>query len=116
MPRRPKHWKHRVLYVGHDHVLTSFLKDALGPLDGNVIRSPCGRLSYCLIESEMPYIGGSAIKYSLFLFDEVLPDMTGKELAKFTRSIWHRKCTPILIVKQGDDWERLLSEIMRLLG
>ena len=116
MPSRPKHWKHRVLYVGRDHTLLSFLQDALAHLDCYVVRSPSGRVSYCLIESEMPYIGGSAIKYSLFLFDEQLPDMTGKELAQFTRSIWHRKCTPIVIVKQGDDWERLLRDIKRLLG
>ena len=116
MPSRPKHWKHRILYVGRDHVLTSFLKDALEPLDCYVVRCPSGRCSYCLIESKMPYIGGSAIKYSLFLFDEVLPDMTGKELAKFTRSVWHRKKTPILIVEKSDDWERLLSDIKRLLG
>jgi DNA-binding response OmpR family regulator len=112
----PKRYKYRILYVGRDHVLTSFLKGALSPLGCYVVRCPSGRLSYCLIESEMPYIGGSAIKYSLFLFDEVLPDMTGRELAKFTCSVWHRKQTPILIVKQSDDWERLLKDIKRLLG
>ena len=115
MPVCPKRWKYRILYVGSDHVLTSFLKDALSHLDCYVVRSPSGRLSYCLIESEMPYIGGSAIKYSLFLFDEQLMDMTGKELAKFTRSVWHRKHTPIMIVEKSDDWERLASKIKRLL-
>ncbi|MGB7926115.1 MAG: hypothetical protein WCF57_22940 [Pyrinomonadaceae bacterium] len=48
----------------------------------------------------MPYIGGSAIKYSLFLFDEQLPDMTGIELAQFTRSIKHRATTPIVVLSK----------------
>jgi DNA-binding response OmpR family regulator len=61
----------------------------------------------------MPYIGGSEIKYSLFLFDEQLPDMTGAELAQFTHSLWHRQKTPILIVQKSDDFDSLVKTIIR---
>ena len=115
MPSCRKRWKYRILYVGRDHALTAFLKDVLSRLDCFVVRCPNGRLSYCLIESERPLIG-SEIKYLLFLFDEQLPDMTGKELAEFTHSLWHRKKTPILIVEKSDDLSVLASEIVRLLG
>jgi DNA-binding response OmpR family regulator len=97
-PSRPKRWKYRILYVGRDLALTVFLKDALNPLDCYVVRCPRGTEARIFIESEMPYIGGSAIKYSLFLFDEQLPDMTGIELAQLTRSIKHRAATPIVIL------------------
>ena len=115
MPSRPKRWKYRILYVGSDHALTAFLKDALQRLDCFVVRCPTGRLAQPLIESERPVIG-SEIKYSLFLFDEELPDMTGKELAEFTHSIWHRKKTPILIIEKSDDLGLLANDIIRLLG
>ncbi|HEX8921553.1 MAG TPA: hypothetical protein VF766_08735 [Pyrinomonadaceae bacterium] len=108
MPSRPKHWKYRILYVGRDLALTAFLKAALSRLDCFVVRSPSGRCSYCLIESN--------INYSLLLFDDELPDMTGKELAQFTRSLKHRKQTPILIVEKSDDLSVLASDIVRLLG
>jgi DNA-binding response OmpR family regulator len=108
MPSRPKRWKYRILYVGLDYALTAFLKVTFNRLDCFVVRCPSGRLSYCLIESE--------IKYSLLLFDEQLLDMTGKELAEFARAVKHRKQIPILIVEKSDDLSVLASEIVRLLG
>jgi DNA-binding response OmpR family regulator len=107
MPSCRKRWKHRILYVGRDHALTAFLKVTLDRLDCFVVRCPSGRLSYCLIESD--------IKYSLLLFDEQLPDMTGQELAQFARSLKHRKQTFILIVEKSDDLSVLASEVVRLL-
>jgi CheY-like chemotaxis protein len=111
----PKRWKYRILYVGRDLALTAFLKDALNPLDCYIVRCPRGTEARIFIESEMPYVGGSAIKYSLFLFDEELPDMTGKELADFTHKVKHRKKIPILIIERTDDRDRLASDILRLL-
>jgi DNA-binding response OmpR family regulator len=113
MPARPKRWKHRILYVGSDLALTAYLKDALSHLDCCVVRCPRGTEARIFIESEMPMIGGSAIRYSLFLFDEQLPDMTGKELTKFTRSVEHRKKTPILIVEKSDNFDSLIETIKK---
>ena len=111
----PKRWKHRILYVGSDLALTSFLKDALSNLDCHVVRCPRGTEARIFIEIEMPLIGGSAIRYSLFLFDEQLSDMTGAELAQVTRAVTHRKKTPILMVEKTDDFNSLLETIVHTL-
>lgn len=108
MPSHCKRWKYRILYVGSDLALTAFLKDALSRLDCFVVRSPDVRLSYCLIESE--------IKYSLLLFDEVLPDMTGQELEQFARTVKHRKQTPVVIYQKSDDYILVVETIIPLLG
>lgn len=101
-------YKYRILYVGRDYVLSGFLQDALKHLDCFVVRCPGGRESRLFI--------GSDIKYSLLLFDEQLPDMTGAELKRFTLSLPHREKTPVLVVKKSDDWERLASQMKRRLG
>ena len=116
MLARPKHWKYRVLYVGSDLALASFLKDALSRLDCCVVRCPRGTEARIFIESENPIIGGSAIKYSLFLFDEQLPDMTGKELAEFTHKVKHRKRTPIIICQKADEFDTLAETIVHTLA
>ena len=105
----PKRWKHRILYVGSDLALTSLLKDALSNLDCHVVRCPRGTEARIFIESEMSMIGGSKIRYSFFIFDEQLPDMTGQDLAKFTRAVTHRKKTPILIVEKSEDFHSLVE-------
>jgi CheY-like chemotaxis protein len=56
------------------------------------------------------------IKYSLFLFDEELPDMTCEELADFARQFPERKKTPILIIKKSDNPELLARTIVRMLS
>jgi DNA-binding response OmpR family regulator len=108
MPSHRIHWKYRLLYVGRDHDLTSFLKDALKRLDCFVVRCPRGTEARIFIESE--------IRYSLFLFDEELPDMTGLELKRFTHSQAHRKKIPILIVAKSGDFNNLLEAIIRTLA
>ena len=108
MPARQKHWKHRLLYVGRDLVLSSFLKDALNPLDCFVVRCPGGRESRLFIASK--------IKYSLFLFDDELPDISGKELKRFAHSLAHRQSTPVILYKKSDDFNLLVETIIRELS
>jgi DNA-binding response OmpR family regulator len=96
---------HRILYVGRDLTLLDFLRDLLKKTDDAIVRCPDGRLSFCLIESD--------IKYSLLLFDAELPDMTGAELECFARSLPHREQTPIIILKNSSDLDPLVSAIMR---
>jgi DNA-binding response OmpR family regulator len=115
MLTRPKYWKYRVLYVGRDLALLAFLKDALKPLDCYVVSCPRGTEARIFIENEKPMIGGSKIKYSLFLFDVQLSDMTGAELAQFTRAVTHRKKTPILIVERAEDFHSLVETIVHTL-
>ena len=115
MPSHRIHWKYRLFYVGRNLALTAFLKDELKHLDCYVVRCPRGTEARIFIESEHSLIGGSAIKYSLFLFDEQLPDMTGKELAEFTRAVKHRKKTPVLIIEKSDDFNRLVETIVHTL-
>jgi hypothetical protein len=67
-------------------------------------------------ERGAPLFIGSKIKYSLLLFDEELPDTTGAELEGFARLQAHRSLTPVIIFKKSDDWQRLASDIQRLLG
>ena len=81
---------HHILYVGRDLALTAFLKDELKRLDCFVVRCPDGRGARLFIESD--------IKYSLLLFDDELPDMTGLALAHFTSERAHRMRTPIVIL------------------
>jgi DNA-binding response OmpR family regulator len=83
---------HRILYVGRDHTLLYFLRDTLKKTDDTIVRAPSGRESHCLIHSN--------INYSLLLFDDDLPDMTGLDLAQFTRKLKHRKTTPIIILSK----------------
>lgn len=80
-------WKHRILYVGHDLTLLKSLQDTLA--DCKVVRSPGGD-ARLFIESD--------IKYSLLLFDDELPEMSGVELAQLTRKLKHRKRTPMVIL------------------
>lgn len=94
---------HRILYVGLDHALVVFLNKALE--DCQTVRSPSGRDSQCLIESD--------IKYSLLLFDDELPDTTGAKLKRFAHKLPHRKQTPIIIYKRTDDLSLLVDSIVR---
>ncbi|MGB7922906.1 MAG: response regulator [Pyrinomonadaceae bacterium] len=82
----------RILYVGLDHTLLFFLRDVLKKIDTEIVRCPSGSCSFCLIKSD--------IKYALLLFDDELPDMSGVELAQFTRKLKHRAATPIVILSK----------------
>jgi hypothetical protein len=96
---------YRILYVGLDLQLMEYLEKSLS--ECWTVRAPAG----CIAR---PFI--RELKYSLLLFDEVLIDMTARELACFTRELPHRRCTPILIVKKSDNCELLTRTITRLLN
>ena len=108
MPACPKHWKYRILYVGSDLALTAFLQDELKWLDCFVVRCPDGRGARLFIDSD--------IDYSLLLFDDELPDMTGKELERFARKLSHRERTPIIIFKKSDNFNMLVETIIQRLA
>ncbi|HEX8649884.1 MAG TPA: hypothetical protein VF708_03520 [Pyrinomonadaceae bacterium] len=72
------------------------------------MRCPRGTEARLFIESE--------IRYTLFLFDEELPDMTGKELKRFTHAQAHREQTPVILCKKSDDYKQLLETIVRELS
>jgi hypothetical protein len=55
----------------------------------------------------------SDINYSLLLFDDT---EEGAELMRFTRSLPHREGVAVILVKQSEDFGRLLNRIRRLLG
>jgi hypothetical protein len=55
------------------------------------------------------------VNYSLLLFDEVLLDTTGLEVACFMQELAHRQSTPFITVKKSDDFELLASTIIDLL-
>ena len=88
----PQRYTYQILYVGRDHALTAFLKDELKRLDCFVVRCPSGSESRSFIASD--------IDYSLLLFDDELPDMTGLALAHFTSEQAHRKTTPVVILSK----------------
>jgi DNA-binding response OmpR family regulator len=91
---------HRILYVGTELTLLKFLQDELK--DCQIVRCPVGSIARTFIER---------IKYSLLLLDEELPDMTGLELESFTRKLKHRERTPVIIVKDSDNFGSLISII-----
>ena len=57
-----------------------------------------------------------AINYSLLLFDHVLPDMTGTELAELTRAMPHRERTKVILLPAGEHGARIVESITRLLA
>jgi DNA-binding response OmpR family regulator len=77
-----------------------FLQDALE--DCQVIYCPDGAHARPFIER---------ISYSLLLFDERLPDTTGAELKRFTRSLPRRERTPVIIIKDSDNFDSLREAI-----
>jgi DNA-binding response OmpR family regulator len=85
-----KSYKYRILYVGRDLALAAFLIDELKRIDCFVVRCPRGTEARSFIASD--------INYSLLLFDDELPDMTGLALAHFTSERAHRKTTPVVIL------------------
>ena len=103
----PKRYTYRILYVGRDHALLEFLQDALSRLDCFVVRCPRG-------SEARSFIAG--IDYSLLLFDDELPDISGSELEKLARQFPHREHTPIIIIKRSDDFDSLIETIKKRLG
>lgn len=118
MPRfHPRRFSHRILYVGLDHALTKFLQDELE--DCQVVRSPNGSIARLFIEK---------LEHAVLLFDEQLPDTTGRELASFVRSLPRRKHTPIIILsasncrgvglffRKPDEFDSLVETVVCLLN
>jgi DNA-binding response OmpR family regulator len=95
---------YNILYVGYDLALLDYLQEELE--NCCAVRCPTGSVARALIKG---------IEHSLLLFDEELPDMSGEELAEFTRSVPRREQTPIVVFKASDDFEELASAITLLL-
>jgi response regulator of citrate/malate metabolism len=105
----PSHsYCYRVLYVGDDYALTAALRARLADLSCLVVRCPAHGVWLA-----RRFI--NAISYTLLLFDEVLADSSGEELAGFVLSLDHRAGTPTLIVREADDVEALAESVRRLL-
>jgi DNA-binding response OmpR family regulator len=99
-------YSHRILYAGHNLALLKFLQDELE--DCQIVR--------CSDDSTTRLLISSAINYSLFLFDEVLPDTRGEALCSFVGELAHREQTPIVIVKKSDEFEAMARAITHLLS
>jgi DNA-binding response OmpR family regulator len=98
---------HRVLYVGNDLDLLTFLRRALERDGRAVVRCADAMTARILLKSEN--------RYALLLLDAELPDATGRELAAFARSLPHRERTP-LVVRRSEDFDSLAKAVRRLLG
>lgn len=96
---------HRILYAGNDLMLLRFLQYELK--DCQIIRCPNGAQARLFIEK---------IKYSLLLFDEELPDTTGRELTEFARELPYRRRTPVIICKPFGSYDVIVRAITRALA
>ncbi len=85
------------------------LRDRLADLSCLVVRCPANGVP------EARTFIGSAIPYTVFLFDEVLVGETGEELKRFALSLSHRAGTPALIVKESGDVPALADRVEHLL-
>jgi hypothetical protein len=92
---------HRILYAGDNLALPARLRDALHASDCLVVYSPVD-IARMFIRSE--------IKYSLLLFDET---DAGVELERYTRALSHRERTPVIIVKESENFGGLVDSIKR---
>lgn len=70
------------------------------------MRSPDGSIARLLMKS---------ILYSLLLFDEVLPDTTGKELEGFACTLLHHAGTQIITIRAGEHEAKIVEMVARLL-
>jgi DNA-binding response OmpR family regulator len=82
--------EYRLLYVGNDLGLLEFVCGALKDEGCFVVRCPDGGTARLLL--------GSGIHYHLLMFDEELPDVSGRELARFVRSLEHRERTSLILL------------------
>jgi DNA-binding response OmpR family regulator len=72
-----------------------------------VIRCPNGAQAKLFI---------AQIKYSFLLFDDKLPDATGKELTEFARESARIELTPSIIIKKSAKYDVLARDITRILA
>jgi DNA-binding response OmpR family regulator len=96
--------RYHVLYTGTDLSLLKSLQDNFA--DSRIVRSPGGSVTRILIAS---------ILYSLLLFDEDLPDATGKELEAQARALPHHTRTPIITLRAGEREAKIVETVARLL-
>jgi DNA-binding response OmpR family regulator len=104
-PPFQKKFSYRILYAGNDLSLLTFLQEILE--DCQVIRCPNGAQAKLFI---------AQIKYSLLLFDEVLPDAMGRELTEFARESARIELTPSIILKKSANCDVLARDITRILA
>jgi len=104
-PTPSRTYRYHVLYAGNDLSLLRSLKDRL--TDGQIVRSPGGSVTRLLI---------AKILYSLLLFDEDLPDMTGKELERYARAVPHHARTPLITLRAGECEAKIVETVARLLN
>jgi DNA-binding response OmpR family regulator len=96
---------YRILYAGNDLSLLKFLREILE--DCQMMRCPNGAQARLFIKE---------IKYSLLLFDEQLPDATGRELTAFARESARIELTPSIIIKKSADYDVLARDITRIIA
>jgi len=96
--------QYRILYTGNDLDLLKFLEDKLKVC--HVVRAPSGYVARVLIKGESGY--------SLFLFDEELPDTTLSELESYAQA--HRESVPVVIFKPSDNFGSIVKTIVSLLS
>jgi hypothetical protein len=101
-------YRYRVLYVGRNLALAQFFNRALADISCDVSYFPATWLARPVIESYGAY--------TLFLFDEQLPETTGAELPQFAATLRHRARTPHLIHKPTDDFNRFAHTIRIILA
>lgn len=92
-PPPPPPSTYRLLYVGADLDLLEFLQNDLRGEGWFVVRASSGGLGLFFLAGR--------INYHLLLFDEMLPDMSGGELAQRTRSIEHRRDVPLILLSSA---------------
>jgi DNA-binding response OmpR family regulator len=97
-------YSHRILYAGQNLALLKYLQDELK--DCLIVRCAGDSTARAFIKS---------INYSLLLFDEVLPDAMGRELAAFVGALANRAGTPVIIFKKTDNFEPLANAISHFL-
>jgi DNA-binding response OmpR family regulator len=90
---RPFHLRgaYRILYAGRELALLKYLREELA--DCAIVRCPNGTQARLFIERT---------GYSLLLFDEALPDTTGRELASFAGTLAKREGTPVVFTRPED--------------
>ncbi len=91
---------YRILYVGLDLQLLEYLQESLQ--ECWIVRAPAACVARLFIDK---------LNYAVLLFDEQLMDTTGAQLARFVRSLAHRKHTPVIISQQPADLLKLARKV-----
>lgn len=83
-----------ILYVEDHKLLLSYVKEALAAQGWRVETCQDGTSALEKIEGESAY--------DVLIFDNSLPDMSGLELVRRSRSLTHRRRTPIIMFSAND--------------